>query len=246
MSDVTITECFLISSESMKRKVRVDKKFTKEVDDRRFLHVATSLVYAPSLFANGHPSRALAFTDVFETIVNLRTADFENYEESRRPPRLEIDGIDIPTPKRRNISSEVKVGYPKIVTIEAPAYGPIDGISMIILSSWNKSSPLFVELTEDNLQYMMDVCKYQIEEGDKKRIRSASKPKSDIGTNGEIDEDVDCDASDKVHDAPDEVDDEVHGESPHEQTPCATISVCTPVKTRVKRDITDFFSPKSC
>ena len=243
MSDVTITECFLISSESMKRKVRVDKKFTKEVDDRRFLHVATSLVYAPSLFANGHPSRALAFTDVFETIVNLRNDDFENYEESHRPPRLEIDGIDIPTPKRRNISSEVKVGYPKIVTIEAPAYGPIDGLSMTILSSWNKAAPLFIELTEDNLQYMMDVCKYQIEVGDKKRTGSASKPKSDIGIGGEIDEGDD--ASDVVHDAPDEVDDEVHGESPHEQTPCATISITTPVKTRVQRNLSKFFSPNS-
>ena len=44
--------------------------------------------------------------------------------------------------------------------------------SMTILSSWNKAAPLFVELTENNLQYLIDVCAYQIEVGEKKNTIS--------------------------------------------------------------------------
>jgi hypothetical protein len=236
MSDVTITECFLISSESMKRKVRVDKAFTKEVDDRRFIQIATHLVYAPSLFANGHPTRALAFTDVFETLTKLRNAEFDKYEESKKPPKLEIHGVDIPNPKRRQVDPEAKIAFPKTITIEAPAYGPIQSTSMTIMTNWKRSVPLYVELTGENLQYLMDVCNYQIGVGDKKRQSKPPKKLKSKSTSDqcdEVDEHTDSEAGDEAND---EVDAKADGESPIAENKC---------DIDVEKDCEQMTSPKA-
>ena len=92
-----------------------------------------------------HNKRMLAYTDIVETIQDLRNQKVLDIVE---PPPADDLGLDEPRAKRVKLK-ELPDDVPKIICIKAPAVNHISGIDMRVLSGVSRQQ-LYVELVASN------------------------------------------------------------------------------------------------
>ena len=138
-----------------------------QVGDAKFLKVTKA---DPSVvrLLTGHgigDSRQLARTDLIEKMMAKREEKREQLladaVNSIELPAKDDLGLDAPLPKRRRLAGAM----PEIVSIVAPGHLTMCGIECRVLLGAHPLSPLMVEITESNLNYMRDFVKSQIDEG---------------------------------------------------------------------------------
>ena len=113
-------------------------------------------------------TRQLARTDIIETLMAERERVREllidkQSDAVQKPPHDDL-GIDAPLPKKTRKAS-IAGALPEEVTIDAPSVGDCDGKAMKVLLGELPLSPLYVELTSDNVEYLYKFVSVQIGAG---------------------------------------------------------------------------------
>jgi hypothetical protein len=109
-------------------------------------------------------SRGLTKTTVIEDLIALRNQKRQELLH-RRPEenqRRESLGIDSPAPKRSKVS---EASLPTIVELEVPAIGDAGSTSMRVLMA-KPGTPLFIEATNSNIDYLRAAVAAQIPLGE--------------------------------------------------------------------------------
>ena len=99
-------------------------------------------------------------TDVLESLQGLRN---KAIEEHIHPPAAEDLGLEDEPPEKRAKLNLADV--PEVLTIKAPAYGAIAGISIHVLRG-RKLEPIWLHMSEHVIDYLVSVIRYQIESAD--------------------------------------------------------------------------------
>jgi hypothetical protein len=117
--------------------------------------------------------REFGKTDIMDQLLKLRNAkinDVINQNDDRVQPLDHGAGSGVSRWHARKRIHEVS----DVIAIEAPTIGDVAGISLKVMGSYKKNTPLFMQLNEENLQYIKDTCAEQIADGTKRRVRTAS------------------------------------------------------------------------
>jgi hypothetical protein len=178
MEPMVVERAFVISGGGMKHRVTVPASDTKDVDGKTYVHLAKSAHYIASLLANRIGSeRALARTDVVETITELRNAKLRAMVAKHDPQ----EQCSIFKPKVNvRISVSVKARLPTSVEVTLPKYGDIPGRPISVLLGNKTTAPLYVALTGESIAHLRKVCQWQIQDGSIKRRRLEKKVPCDI------------------------------------------------------------------
>ena len=124
------------------------------------------------LRSNGKDKRKLQYTSIIETLTQLRNDRIKSMVEESKSKEQKID-FDIDQSgrisRRRQFAwekeSRQSAALPKIVEIDGPAIGDTVPIKMKVRVDQPKS-PLFVELTQKSIDYLVSAIKHQIDNGD--------------------------------------------------------------------------------
>ncbi len=159
-----------------------------EVEGNKYVKIAKSDASMVRLLTGQGvgASRALARTNIVETLISLRNSMSEELLRASLPEASKAEedlGMVADDPRhlakrRRRLAGAL----PDVLEIEAPALGDIASIRMNVLRQ-RPDQPLWVELVPENLDYLRAYVLSQIEAGDVKQpapgeSRSSDAPKS--------------------------------------------------------------------
>ena len=155
MPPFVIEESLAISGGDMQHRVTIPAKHIEKVDDTTFIHVSTVPNYAAVLFAGRRDTktRVLSKTSVFEQLVSLRNDKVQELIQTKSVATENLAIFDGTAPKRTRLAADTKMGCPDTVTIRTPAIAGAIGIRMKVISSWKKTSPLFIEVDLEHITY---------------------------------------------------------------------------------------------
>ena len=179
----------------------VDGQYTI-VDDITFMRASKTAKYVRKMLSlpryDDKDARILSNTSIFEDITKLRNDNYDElvnaaaFPDAKTDESLSFGKGGSPSGPRR-VSRIVAAALPKYASISAPSVGDVSGIELKAIVG-NKSSPLFIELSESTIEYLSAVCHHQITVGGFKRNKNGSSKRTAVDP---IDAD-DADAEVKV------------------------------------------------
>ena len=140
----------------------VHLRHLKRIDDMWFWKAAKCdrMVERMLVGKSGSSQRMLCKTNVLESLQALRN---QAVHDHIHPPAAADLGLkDEPRTKRAKINMHE---VPEVLTIKAPAYGAISGMSMKVLRG-RGSDPLWLHMSELVIDYLVSVMRFQIETSD--------------------------------------------------------------------------------
>jgi hypothetical protein len=123
----------------------------------------------------------LSRTDVFEQLTNKRNLKIDEALGAithQGAPIEALAAFGTKTPKRVKIVERSQLA--NSLEIEAPQINDVPGITMKVLTH-TKRSPLYIELTSENLAYVRAACISQMDAGDVQRHRAPKVKKIKFG-----------------------------------------------------------------
>lgn len=185
--DFTIMDAVVVQGGGLPRRVIIPRKHLKDDEGCRFIHISTVPFCSVGLFGRGRDNvntpglRPLSRTDVFEQLTNKRNLKIEEALGAithQGEPIEALAAFGTKTPKRVKIVERSQLA--NSLEIEAPQINDVPGITMKVLTH-TKRSPLYIELTSDNLAYVRAACISQMDAGDVQRYRAPKVKKSLFG-----------------------------------------------------------------
>ena len=120
---------------------------------------------------SGTAARPLSNTNIIETLTQLRDEKFDSWCIA---PAAAAEDLGLDDDQPRKVKAVPQVDMPDMCSITTPEFKTVPSIQMTVLLN---RGPLWIELNNDNIKYISDVCKMQIMDGD---IQSKHrKPKDD-------------------------------------------------------------------
>jgi len=187
--DFKIMDAVVVEGGGLPGRVVIPQKHLKNDEGRRFIHLSTVPRYSVSLFGRGRDNvnasclRPLSRTDVFEQLTNKRNLKIDEALGAITHQGAPIEVLaafstKAPTPKRLKIGERSQLA--ESLEIDAPQINDVPGITMKVLTH-TKRSPLYIELTSENLAYVRAACISQMDAGDVQRHRAPKVKKSRFG-----------------------------------------------------------------
>jgi hypothetical protein len=179
--DFKIMDAVVVEGGGLSGRVIIPQTHLKNDEGRRFIHLSTVPRYSVSLFGRGRDNvnasclRPLSRTDVFEQLTNKRNLKIDEAlgaitrQQGAPIEVLAAFSTKAPTPKRLKIGERSQLA--ESLEIEAPQINDVPGITMKVLTH-TKRSPLYIELTSENLAYVRAACISQMDAGDVQRYRT--------------------------------------------------------------------------
>jgi hypothetical protein len=185
--DLKIMDAVVVAGGGLPRRVIIPQKHLKNDEGSRFIHISTVPLYSVGLFGRGRDNvnascvRPLSRTDVFEQLTNKRNLKIDEALGAithQGAPIEALAAFGTKTPKRVKIVERSQLA--NSLEIEAPQINDVPGITMKVLTH-TKRSPLYIELTSENLAYVRAACISQMDAGDVQRYRAPKVKKSLFG-----------------------------------------------------------------
>ena len=185
--DFKIMDAVVVEGGGLSGRVIIPQTHLKNDEGRRFIHLSTVPRYSVSLFGRGRDNvnasclRPLSRTDVFEQLTNKRNLKIDEGLGAithQGAPIEALAAFGTKTPKRVKIVERSQLA--NSLEIEAPQINDVPGITMKVLTH-TKRSPLYIELTSENLAYVRAACISQMDAGDVQRYRAPKVKKSRFG-----------------------------------------------------------------
>lgn len=185
--DFKIMDAVVVEGGGLSGRVIIPQTHLKNDEGRRFIHLSTVPRYSVSLFGRGRDNvnasclRPLSRTDVFEQLTNKRNLKIDEALGAithQGAPIEALAAFGTKTPKRVKIVERSQLA--ESLEIEAPQINDVPGITMKVLTH-TKRSPLYIELTSENLAYVRAACISQMDAGDVQRHRAPKVKKSRFG-----------------------------------------------------------------
>lgn len=185
--DFKIMDAVVVEGGGLSGRVIIPQTHLKNDEGRRFIHLSTVPRYSVSLFGRGRDNvnasclRPLSRTDVFEQLTNKRNLKIDEALGAithQGAPIEALAAFGTKTPKRVKIVERSQLA--NSLEIEAPQINDVPGITMKVLTH-TKRSPLYIELTSENLAYVRAACISQMDAGDVQRHRAPKVKKSRFG-----------------------------------------------------------------
>jgi hypothetical protein len=185
--DFKIMDAVVVEGGGLSGRVIIPQTHLKNDEGRRFIHLSTVPRYSVSLFGRGRDNvnasclRPLSRTDVFEQLTNKRNLKIDEALGAithQGAPIEALAAFGTKTPKRVKIVERSQLA--NSLEIEAPQINDVPGITMKVLTH-TKRSPLYIELTSENLAYVRAACISQMDAGDVQRYRAPKVKKSLFG-----------------------------------------------------------------
>jgi hypothetical protein len=185
--DFKIMDAVVVEGGGLSGRVIIPQTHLKNDEGRRFIHLSTVPRYSVSLFGRGRDNvnasclRPLSRTDVFEQLTNKRNLKIDEALGAITHQGAHIEALaafGTKTPKRVKIVERSQLA--ESLEIEAPQINDVPGITMKVLTH-TKRSPLYIELTSENLAYVRAACISQMDAGDVQRHRAPKVKKSRFG-----------------------------------------------------------------
>jgi hypothetical protein len=176
--DFKIMDAVVVEGGGLPGRVIIPHNHLKNDEGRRFIHLSTVPRYSVSLFGPGRDNvnasrlRPLSRTDVFEQLTNKRNLKIDEALGAithQGAPVEALAAFGTKTPKRVKIVERSQLA--NSLEIEAPQINDVPGITMQVLTH-TKRSPLYIELTSENLAYVRAACISQMDAGDVQRYRT--------------------------------------------------------------------------
>ena len=113
-------------------------------------------------------SRALAKTNIIESIIDARNEKAEQLMRETMPQQNaaaeELGGVQESKYQQAKRAKRLAASLPSVIEVDAPSFEHIEGISLNVLLQPNDQT-LWVEMIEENLDFLRAVCIAQIESG---------------------------------------------------------------------------------
>ena len=159
------------------------------VAGRKYIKLAKSDPKIIRLLTNhGHGNeRSLAHTSIIEELIKLRNERRSKLMEENKQSAaaaagkpqedlgLDLD-IDAQLPAKR--SKTLQVALPEVIDLQTPAREGVDAIVMSVMLG-SPTSPLWVELSTQNVDFVRNYVASEIEAGDIKRSRAKDRPEDE-------------------------------------------------------------------
>jgi hypothetical protein len=174
--DFKIMDAVVVEGGGLPGRVIIPHNHLKNDEGRRFIHLSTVPRYSVSLFGPGRDNvnasrlRPLSRTDVFEQLTNKRNLKIDEAFSVIQGARIEALAACGPKSHNKRVSIVERVQLAASMEIEAPQINDVPGITMQVLTH-TKRSPLYIELTSENLAYVRAACISQMDAGDVQRYR---------------------------------------------------------------------------
>jgi hypothetical protein len=175
--DFKIMDAVVVEGGGLPGRVIIPHNHLKNDEGRRFIHLSTVPRYSVSLFGPGRDNvnasrlRPLSRTDVFEQLTNKRNLKIDEAFSVIQGARIEALAACGPKSHNKRVSIFERVQLAASMEIEAPQINDVPGITMQVLTH-TKRSPLYIELTSENLAYVRAACISQMDAGDVQRYRA--------------------------------------------------------------------------
>jgi hypothetical protein len=175
--DFKIMDAVVVEGGGLPGRVIIPHNHLKNDEGRRFIHLSTVPRYSVSLFGPGRDNvnasrlRPLSRTDVFEQLTNKRNLKIDEAFSVIQGARIEALAACGPKSHNKRVSIVERVQLAASMEIEAPQINDVPGITMQVLTH-TKRSPLYIELTSENLAYVRAACISQMDAGDVQRYRT--------------------------------------------------------------------------
>jgi hypothetical protein len=185
--DFKIMDAVVVEGGGLSGRVIIPQTHLKNDEGRRFIHLSTVPRYSVSLFGRGRDNvnasclRPLSRTDVFEQLTNKRNLKIDEALGAithQGAPIEVLAAFSTKAPKRVKIVERSQLA--ESLEIEAPQINDVPGITMKVLTH-TKRSPLYIELTSENLAYVRAACISQMDAGDVQRHRAPKVKKIKFG-----------------------------------------------------------------
>jgi hypothetical protein len=185
--DFAIMDAVVVQGGGLPRRVIIPRKHIKDNEGSRFIHISTVPFYSVILFGRGRDNvntpgvRPLSHTDVFEQLTikrNLKIDEALGAITHQGEPTEALAAFGTKTRKRVKLVERSMLA--SSLEIEAPQINEVPGITMNVLTL-TKRSPLYIELTTDNLAYVRAACISQMDAGNVHRYRAPKVKKSMFG-----------------------------------------------------------------
>ena len=185
--DFKIMDAVVVEGGGLSGRVIIPQTHLKNDEGRRFIHLSTVPRYSVSLFGRGRDNvnasclRPLSRTDVFEQLTNKRNLKIDEALGAithQGAPIEALAAFGTKTPKRVKIVERSQLA--ESLEIEAPQINDVPGITMKVLTH-TKRSPLYIELTSENVAYVRAACISQMDAGDVQRHRAPKVKKIKFG-----------------------------------------------------------------
>jgi hypothetical protein len=188
--DFKIMDAVVVEGGGLSGRVIIPQTHLKNDEGRRFIHLSTVPRYSVSLFGRGRDNvnasclRPLSRTDVFEQLTNKRNLKIDEalgaitHQQGAPIEVLAAFSTKASTPKRLKIGERSQLA--ESLEIDAPQINDVPGITMNVLTH-TKRSPLYIELTSENLAYVRAACISQMDAGDVQRHRAPKVKKIKFG-----------------------------------------------------------------
>lgn len=185
--DFKIMDAVVVEGGGLSGRVIIPQTHLKNDEGRRFIHLSTVPRYSVSLFGRGRDNvnasclRPLSRTDVFEQLTNKRNLKIDEALGAITQQGASIEALaafGTKTPERVKIVERSQLA--NSLEIDAPQINDVPGITMNVLTH-TKRSPLYIELTSENLAYVRAACISQMDAGDVQRHRAPKVKKIKFG-----------------------------------------------------------------
>lgn len=202
----------------MKGIVSIPESDYKVVDGDWYIRFSTQPSWATALFVPSQcrPTdvrRPLRHAIVFDDIRRLRDEAIDNMTSGQKAPAADIfeDHRSTKYAKTKMLKG-ARSSFSEVSEIVLPSYDDIDGfpVKVWVCSQKLKCGPIFVQITPDLIEYIMEACKQQVEEGGFSRV--ASKREQD-NIRETTDDDNECGSEDDGRDTNGDVDKDKHMET---------------------------------
>ena len=218
---IVIEECIRIRGAGYVRPVTIPSVDFKKMDDMLFIRLSTAPSWSTSLFLKAarqscaSTRRPLVHTKIIDDIRALRDARIDEVMNRGQSEGLDIFGNEPESRYREKKKvKDTKAYMPKYVNVDLPSCYGVEGSSVKVwVDGRLKSTPLFIEITPQVVEYIASVCKHQLEECTFRRPpkRKAITHDSDAQDEGTNASDNDAADSDEGAHNDDDTDEDTHG-----------------------------------
>ena len=149
------------------------------VAGRKYIKLAKADSKIVRLITNhGHGSeRSLAHTSIIEELIKCRNERRsqlleENQQKAAKAAGLPKEdlGIDTAPPAKKSKSKALAAALPEVIDVQTPAREGVDSIVMSVMLG-SPTAPLWIELSDKNVDFIRKYAAAEIEAGDFKRSR---------------------------------------------------------------------------
>jgi hypothetical protein len=189
-----------VSGGDLKKPITIPEGLFETCEGSTYVNLGKKGSFVESLLLGGtdddNKSRRLAKTDVLEKLFDARVAMVKTLVGTAGDGGDDDDvaGLiarDDTHPKPARLSMAQRMELPETFVIRAPRIGDVSAVDMRVRAHSDKRTPLFMELTSNNVAYLRAACKHQYVNESIKNPSTRQKKRKLCDNGADGDQDVD-------------------------------------------------------